>query len=151
MVLRIVPLFHLGVLDAKLQIESHPRIGLRGREALRMKALILFLAFCCLTLPSWSQATFTSSEEETWLLPRPVKAFQKEQAPFRNPKMLLEFLRRVHPEVKVRAAGSDPEHLAGGATARTSRRIRSSSERGQATDALKSSASATAKLRMSAC
>ena len=67
-----------------------------------MKAVIHFLGFCCLTLPGWAQATFTSSEQETWLLPRPVKAFQKEHAPFRNPKMLLEFLRRVHPEVKVR-------------------------------------------------
>ena len=67
-----------------------------------MKAVILFLGFCCLTLPAWSQATVISFEEETWLSPRRVGTFRNDRGAYRNPKMLLDFLQREYPDVKIR-------------------------------------------------
>lgn len=67
-----------------------------------MKAAILLLGFYCMTLPVWSQATITSMEEETWFSSRPARAVQRDRGVIRNPKMLLEFLQREYPEVKIR-------------------------------------------------
>lgn len=67
-----------------------------------MKAVILFLGFCYLTLPGWAQATVTSFEDKSWLSPRPVGVFRSDRGAYRNPKMLLDFLRRKYPDVKIR-------------------------------------------------